>query len=1224
MKLSHILKNYEPVSLISAISSMMLDNRNMELFLTLQQAQHIAIKASKKSTSNTKVLTNINQLISQINKCEETSSISHLQDPAEELFTDNVLCHGGNYVVFPGITSGGVYTLDLLLKSAFSKSSALFENNKDLLNMTLSLLKLSDEIASRASIKAWEKYPRSQTRYNNVSRSLNSKLLKSSVVFSSNELQEILYPEEYKELLKLSVPIESYPEDDFNPESCLLSLKPIIKCGEIFVVADPSGIVSCIRNEILSYYTSDKTNRLRLLSEIKRAELSNLNQNFMLLGFDKIGTEVLKGEKPDYYDELIFSLDSKRICFVQVLFDNLEKYDSTIAFPYVESKDEFKFIEDRLKEYHEKLFSVIFKDFEILHILVQVPMGRTTVGGFNYVPPNTSSINFSSPDLNVVAGLKLTDKYLLYNFASAIEELRKRKVFIQSFSHLDMLQSFLSCNQSFYMSDDFKPTMINFSTDFGRSLREEKADKEQKQNAYHYTGSLFPVMKKYIDGNIPIFVSLNSVKFGYEELVKNDSYIWCKVETKSDQIPGFQFTEALAYWTWQITKEISNKLPSCLIELSFSNDFIKSFENHKIPELTIEKDSIIAKQDIHDYILIDAQKPVIKLELQKNAIGLLFFSKNEFDRCLVKALLSIFDVIMNDSQEDEDILNLNVDKVAPYGDKKILTIQSSTSSPYLLENPTRRKIKISEYFSGKYLDELGEKIKSDFFKNVPNYGQIAPNERRRLQEICKNFYKDKLDSLLSKYDSKDLLKSLFEVNENLIYQERMDNAHFFTSIACYYSIHEKIKKDQQVNSLKQTTSLCNRFLIEYVYCTNNSGNEKIDELELQELLSVAGQYVSWGIATDELRCNVFDHQYSYLKSDRIGLSDSAKTGMMGFANKKIEEETISRYSKNLKSIHTRDNHYDAFKKAFEAEYSIPYTHFVNIVGDICGLTSINKRNTILKSEILNIDNEYSEKEKITTLNLLTLPLRDSWNEIPEENLPHEILPWRFKRRLSCIQKPILISNNEQEDTEYYIYQNTILRAVEYIFHQFISAGFPSDYFSSKVMRSFIGSVAKDLGKMFEDEVKLWIESIPNENIRVFSGVEIGPNHRFKNDDNIGDIDHLIINEKRKEIIVMELKAISGSKTPVEISTEIRKHFQNDDPPKKTSLEKHLTRYNWVKNNLVYVIEELKLTKNKYKVFQVFVTDETIPSTFLKTLPKNVASFERFRWHKYSEFRKCYK
>src|SRR5690606_34193880 len=134
--------------------------------------------------------------------------------------------------------------------------------------------------------------------------------------------------------------------------------------------------------------------------------LSYLKQNFMFLGFDTISTQALAGEKPDFYEELLFSLDSKRICFVQVIFDNLKNYDSTKAFPYIKSDDEFKYLENRLKEVDEKFLKIFFENFKILHILIQVPMGRTTVGSFNCIPNNSVSLNFSSPDLDVISGLK--------------------------------------------------------------------------------------------------------------------------------------------------------------------------------------------------------------------------------------------------------------------------------------------------------------------------------------------------------------------------------------------------------------------------------------------------------------------------------------------------------------------------------------------------------------------------------------------------------------------------------------------------------------------------------------------------------------------------------------------------------------------------------------------------------------------------------------------------
>jgi len=41
------------------------------------------------------------------------------------------------------------------------------------------------------------------------------------------------------------------------------------------------------------------------------------------------------------------------------------------------------------------------------------------------------------------------------------------------------------------------------------------------------------------------------------------------------------------------------------------------------------------------------------------------------------------------------------------------------------------------------------------------------------------------------------------------------------------------------------------------------------------------------------------------------------------------------------------------------------------------------------------------------LNALTMPLRENWNEIPEGFLEKDKQPWRFRRMLSVLRRPIL-------------------------------------------------------------------------------------------------------------------------------------------------------------------------------------------------------------------------
>lgn len=81
---------------------------------------------------------------------------------------------------------------------------------------------------------------------------------------------------------------------------------------------------------------------------------------------------------------------------------------------------------------------------------------------------------------------------------------------------------------------------------------------------------------------------------------------------------------------------------------------------------------------------------------------------------------------------------------------------------------------------------------------------------------------------------------------------------------------------------------------------------------------------------------------------------------------------------------------------------------------------------------------------------------------------------------------------------------------------------------------------------------------------------------------------------KKKIIVCEAKAFAFSKTPYEMHQEYLNVFC-DKKDKLCYLSKHKRRVEWIKNHIDDVIEFYKLEKGKWKIDDIFITNEIIVS-----------------------------
>lgn len=106
---------------------------------------------------------------------------------------------------------------------------------------------------------------------------------------------------------------------------------------------------------------------------------------------------------------------------------------------------------------------------------------------------------------------------------------------------------------------------------------------------------------------------------------------------------------------------------------------------------------------------------------------------------------------------------------------------------------------------------------------------------------------------------------------------------------------------------------------------------------------------------------------------------------------------------------------------------------------------------------------------------------------------------------------------------------------------------------------------------------------------------------MKKSDVLGDIDVLIIDEKKHRIVVAEVKNFDFSKNPYEIQAEYQKMFV--DGKKKSFATKHKRRVEWVIAHFDDVRVQYSLPRNKWTVHGVFITNEPLMSvnTYRKKL-----------------------
>jgi Holliday junction resolvase len=240
--------------------------------------------------------------------------------------------------------------------------------------------------------------------------------------------------------------------------------------------------------------------------------------------------------------------------------------------------------------------------------------------------------------------------------------------------------------------------------------------------------------------------------------------------------------------------------------------------------------------------------------------------------------------------------------------------------------------------------------------------------------------------------------------------------------------------------------------------------------------------------------------------------------------------------------------------------------------------------------------------------VFTLYPRSEWSKPPKGFSSRDIAPWKFKRRLSCLVKPIL----QLSDDKVFLSLSLIRLGVAYFLGRAKDGEFNTEFFNSTVMRSYVGSMIEKRGADFTElvasnfEAKGW--HVRKEVLMTTVGAP----------QELGDIDVLAI--KDGVMLIFECKKLQMAKTVSEIA-DVCNRFRGEE---KDELRKHLNRVSWSVNNLNTLLQRLNYRENVLSVRSALLTSTEMPMKYKKDLPianEDIISFREIEdWLTAVEFR----
>jgi len=1215
---------YNSLDLISALAGLQLWSDNHSHLVRLEFATQVACAITSQGDGKI----DEKQLTEVLNKFMPPDGIiGEQEDPPENPFTENIVFHGGNYIVYPGINAGGSFALRKLLKTIFQFGGDIPKDFKEVVKWsTICLLTLSNEIAKHMGHSRYMTSPNQWREEIQMPASEQMAVARHTVVFTEEKLYSLLGQTVLTYLSPFVSRVGSKRFSTRNPQQNPLWTQPLVKLDNNIIVSLPASIVDSLRHFIWVF--SERYHiRKQLAQKFRDVLWADINECFRLMLFEPINIEL-----PPIADEIpmkekVYRIDKDKLVYVQFIADDATDYkdDEPNGIWNLDTHLDTIFV--RRKTIIDILVSQVNQLCdEVLFIAIIGGIGRRYSFTLERTYRKTRFLHMSAENLETITQMRNSDNLTLWKYAGALKRLQDI-VLVIDFDFLDGYSIYLDRKHSFYLSDEALPHMMIITPGSGVSLRA----KSRRLEDYHAVlredpPSFVAVQRRHNDTSIPIYFPEGGIGRILEQVVEGyEQPIWINTGDDVGNISSelrhtyFEVVEMFTYWLLQLTQTLSPHLkplgPKPIhIEFRFDNP------NRWI---ALSKEAIQTIETIPKFNW-RVKGRTISIVLPDAIQSFLMSADNQGERLILKALIQSFSEMLTisgfDSTLNDKEQNHILDTIAPLGRKKKFFIISTEMNPSLNPQALPRLRLIQDHDIEEQLDGLVSELGIE----IPIKASLVNNDDRKsfLQKVV-HIYLNRLKSLLAEFAWKPLVEQLISHNEAIWHHRATVKLNIPMRLECFTNPKSEAEILVEEVSKVDDTALSIRTLIEIVAAEPPQGLKEPSLDALDKLIAIIHHFIFWAFISDQIHLGIFDHKIGIMPSGRIGLpKEKIENALRPFLLSKIMERIESSIT-DFQGYFNSENHLsnieqpneEELKLAFKAEFGLTMTQMIafcdvmTLLGFQQGIPAPHLRLSQIKAKIKEFLH-WSDIEIDKVISLFQLQPREIWEKAPpgftERN---DIRPWKYGRRLSYVRRPLIIAPEPKGDPQVFWGSRHMYEACKELLNQVMNGRYKLHDSSSKEMRVLIGRIRDEAGNAFASDVVTYFQK--NTDWLVESKVPIRPGAKLSSPQDLGDIDLLIIDKVSKRIYSIECKNINFGRNPREIANEIER-FVGKAKQSDSWINKHIERDKWLKNNINDRSIIYGLHSQQFKVVSLFLTSEEIPTTFLRKMDLPCISFSRLK------------
>lgn len=1100
-----------------------------------------------------------------------------MEDPSEDVFAARVLADGSNFVIFEGLYETSTFHLQRFLDVISDMPGRTpFTGVR---RSVLALLRLSDAVARRSEVRpfiAGETMPLAELPIALI-RQIPARSRRAT--FTSNDLAALGVS--LNDLAPFIFDSKDAPKlrgERWGHSS--LERFPLVYIDQELILALPTAVSPAIRRFLIEFCSSQSS--LPTLYAAHANQLSRVFSHTPLLG-GKMGPALpYRTYQGLYCADVAMFVDSGRLLHICFIVDDFQGYaEGGMVAPNPDFNRFGETVQESLNRLHEDMSGR--DDFsEAISLIVICSWGRPVVIGFGGLDDTRWRIEtISAADLETLSWSSSFEPLSLWRLLDSREQLRSMNLNLFNVNGLLNLQGWAESLRGHLIPharipEDHDPNsllQVMIPQNSQLALRKRGAETWNVHYARTWDGRDVRVRRdrgeSYFkeDQNRPLYVSMDDFEYHNRAaaVYETEQRGWWAMAMLAQNVNtemGYDLFQMLTLWLARAAPVLDAALESLP---PGPLGWICSFDDEDVSDPAA---AIPNKEQAAALLAVRVEGSAIHIHANKGFLLSFRHPTNIGESLLAETLIRGANLVAGRDEFDR-VDELMAQIVPDQWARQNHVFTARQFVDFVRSSIGREPVLITD------ADEAYAKLGLGWRVHDRREGAWI----RGVDQCC-NYLNRVIDSVwhdirgrLRAYDREALLLRLFENHEAVA----LEADRWLRTARSVLSLHRD-KAQAEADSATRlaelsASSLATRLLIEIALCECPvSGTKQIGTLDLVRLLANAMQMHilgGWSEAIrfegkePELRIAPFGDILSTPDfDDRIaapyGQALGVKRVRMGARN----------YETHFAPATFAERTDDAFPSAFLNAWTNTFGFsiddmrvFLDNIDDE-GIRQNNFAFICTKDELAALSGVRTLSPQIVErlLEALTLHPRVSWDSTPPGFAAKDWYPWRFRRRLSLIGRPIVALPGSL--TRYLVAPGFTRTSASKLIAYCLNGGYDAKDFPPGPMRSWIGSAENKRGHDFNEHVA---STLREHGWQARSDLQLTQILNSKLDKDYGDVDVLAWRDDR--ILVIECKDLELAMTAGDIARQLHEFRGAEVNGKPDRLKKHMNRFDLLRSRV---------------------------------------------------------